>query len=46
MGCRVSLAAEPLVVLFGSSRTAVHSTLLKISTPCWPPGIATPQGHH
>ncbi|MFH9979402.1 ISAzo13 family transposase [Streptomyces sp. NPDC017179] len=27
---RVSLAAEPLAVLFGSSRTAMHRTLLKI----------------
>ncbi|MEU6705676.1 hypothetical protein ABZ940_18370 [Streptomyces wuyuanensis] len=27
---RVALAAEPLAVLFGSSRTAMHSTLLKI----------------
>jgi hypothetical protein len=27
---RVALAAEPLAVLFGSSRTAMHRTLLKI----------------
>lgn len=27
---RVSLAAEPLAVLFNSSRTAMHRTLLKI----------------
>jgi hypothetical protein len=27
---RVNLAAEPLAVLFGSSRTAMHRTLLKI----------------
>ena len=26
---RVALAAEPLAVLFGSSRTAMHRTLLK-----------------
>ncbi|MFF0630214.1 hypothetical protein [Streptomyces sp. NPDC004296] len=29
---RVALAAEPLAVLFGSSRTAMHRTLLKIRT--------------
>lgn len=28
---RVALAAEPLTVLFDSSRTAMHRTLLKIS---------------
>ncbi len=28
----VALAAEPLAVLFGSSRTAMHRTLLKIRT--------------
>jgi hypothetical protein len=27
---RVNLAARPLAVLFGSSRTAMHRTLLKI----------------
>ncbi|WP_030941462.1 MULTISPECIES: transposase family protein, partial [Streptomyces] len=27
---RVNLAAEPLAILFGSSRTAMHRTLLKI----------------
>ncbi|KUN58144.1 hypothetical protein AQJ46_43840 [Streptomyces canus] len=29
---RAALAAEPLAVLFGSSRTATHRTLLKIRT--------------
>ncbi|GGS07877.1 hypothetical protein GCM10010269_53690 [Streptomyces humidus] len=29
---RVALAAEPLAVLFDSSRTAMHRTLLKIRT--------------
>lgn len=27
---RIAVAAEPLAVLFGSSRTAMHRTLLKI----------------
>lgn len=27
---RIALAAEPLAVLFGSSRTGMHRTLLKI----------------
>ncbi|RMB84763.1 hypothetical protein CTZ28_16525 [Streptomyces shenzhenensis] len=44
-GYRVSLAPEPLAVLFGSSRTVTHRTLLKIRTRCWHPGIDTPQGH-
>ncbi|MGO4431272.1 ISAzo13 family transposase, partial [Streptomyces sp. MCAF7] len=38
----VSLAAEPLAVLFGSSRTAMHRTLLKIRKLLSAHGIAIP----
>lgn len=39
---RVSLAAEPLAVLFGSSRTAMHRTLLKIRKLLKAHGIVIP----
>ncbi|MFI7301380.1 ISAzo13 family transposase [Streptomyces sp. NPDC050121] len=39
---RVSLAAEPLAVLFGSSRTAMHRTLLKIRRLLEAHGISVP----
>ncbi|GAB2935616.1 hypothetical protein GCM10022245_75670 [Streptomyces mayteni] len=39
---RVNLAAEPLAVLFGSSRTAMHRTLLKIRKLLETHGISVP----
>ncbi|MER0484697.1 ISAzo13 family transposase [Streptomyces sp. Edi2] len=39
---RLSLAAEPLAVLFGSSRTAMHRTLLKNRRLLKTHGIVTP----
>lgn len=39
---RVSLAAEPLAVLFGSSRTAMHRTLLKIRRLLKAHGVVIP----
>jgi hypothetical protein len=39
---RVNLAAEPLAVLFNSSRTAKHRTLLKIRRLHEAHGITTP----
>ncbi|MFG2887319.1 ISAzo13 family transposase [Streptomyces sp. NPDC048297] len=39
---RVALAAEPLAVLFDSSRTAMHRTLLKIRTLLKAHGIVIP----
>ncbi|MEU8435400.1 ISAzo13 family transposase [Streptomyces sp. NPDC029216] len=39
---RVSLAAEPLAILFGSSRTAMHRTLLKIRKLFKAHGIVIP----
>ncbi len=39
---RVNLAAEPLAVLFGSSRTAMHRTLLKIRRLLEAHGITIP----
>ncbi|GAA2495813.1 hypothetical protein GCM10010406_35090 [Streptomyces thermolineatus] len=38
----VNLAAEPLAILFGSSRTAMHRTLLKIRKPLEAHGIGIP----
>lgn len=39
---RAALAAEPLAVLFGSSRTAMHRTLLKNRRLLEAHGIAIP----
>lgn len=39
---RVALAAEPLAVLFGSSRTAMHRTLLKIRKLLETHGVVIP----
>ncbi|WP_240799447.1 transposase family protein [Streptomyces sp. A0958] len=43
---RVNLAAEPFAVLFNSSRTAMHRTLLKTRKLLEAQGITHLTGHH